>query len=44
MGWWFMIAMLFLAAQAGWRSMPEDSGRVTAQDGPGGQPPPSKAP
>jgi hypothetical protein len=41
MGWWMLVAALFLAAQAGWRLAP-DSGTVTTMDGGTGQPPPSR--
>jgi hypothetical protein len=44
MGWWILIGALFLAAQAGWRSAPEDSGAVRVLDGNGGQPPTPRAP
>jgi hypothetical protein len=42
MGWWILVAALFLAAQAGWRSADLDSGTVTTLDGGGGQPPPTR--
>jgi hypothetical protein len=43
MGWWILVAALFLAGQAGWRSAAPESRNVTTLDGGGGQPP-TKAP
>jgi hypothetical protein len=38
--WWILVAALFLAAQAGWRTSAPDAGTVTTLDGGAGQPPP----
>jgi hypothetical protein len=43
-GWWILVAALFLAAQAGWRSAAPEFGTATALDGGGGQPQPTKRP
>lgn len=37
--WWILVAAMLVAAQAGWRIAPPDSGAVKAMDGGTGQPP-----
>lgn len=44
-GWWVLLAALFLGGQAWWRwTAPPDTGAVHTLDGGGGQPPPTKSP